>query len=108
MPGKPVRGSKSGKPLMAILDLLGRNWSIGVLWHLSDGGDATFSELQKRCEAISPTVLNTRLKELQQAGLIKRTENGYGVTSLGGELFEMLAPLGNWSRTWAAKIKQDE
>ncbi|WP_434049792.1 winged helix-turn-helix transcriptional regulator [Marinobacter salarius] len=107
MPGTPVRGSKSGKPLMAIFDLLGRSWTIGILWHLSDGGDATFGELQQRCEAISPTVLTKRLSELQQGGLIERTDHGYSATSLGQELFEMLAPIGEWSREWASKINPD-
>lgn len=102
-----MRGSKSGKPLMAIIDLLGRSWSIGILWLLSDGGPATFSALQERCEAISPTVLNTRLKELQHAGLVERMDEGYSVTPLGTELYEMLAPLRNWSRKWAQRMKRN-
>ena len=107
MPGTPVRGSKSGKPLMAVFDLLGRSWSIGILWQLSEGGSATFRELQARCETVSPTVLNARLKELRQAGLVERAEDGYCATSLGIELYEMLAPLRDWSRKWARKIKRD-
>lgn len=107
MPGTPVRGSRTGKPLMAIFDLLGRSWTIGLLWHLSDGGDATFGELQQRCEGISPTVLTTRLNELRQGGLVARTDHGYTATPLGRELFEMLAPLGSWSRKWAATITTD-
>lgn len=106
MPGAPVRGSKSGKPLMAVFDLLGRTWSIGILWQLSEGGSATFRELQARCETVSPTVLNTRLKELRQAGLVERTKDGYSATSLGIELYEMLAPLRGWSRKWAARIQR--
>ena len=106
MPGSPVRGSKSGKPLMAVFDLLGRSWSIGILWQLSEGGSATFRELQARCETISPTVLNARLKELRQAGLVERTEDGYCATSLGTELYEILAPLRDWSRKWAVRIKR--
>ena len=68
-PGRPVRGSRSGVPVMALLDLLGRRWTMGVLWNLSKGGPCTFRELQERCEAISPTVLNSRLKELREVGL---------------------------------------
>ncbi len=106
MPGTPVRGSKSGKPLMAVFDLLGRSWSIGILWQLSDGGAATFRELQERCESVSPTVLNSRLKELRQAGLVRRTEDGYAATPLGTELYEILAPLRSWSRRWAVGLKR--
>ena len=43
LPGSPVRGSRSGAPVMALLDLLGRRWAMGVLWTLCEGGPATFS-----------------------------------------------------------------
>src|SRR5207247_10217496 len=43
-----------------------RRWAMGVLWNLSKGGPCTFRELQERCEAISPSVLNSRLKELRE------------------------------------------
>src|SRR3546814_3778710 len=48
-PGQPVRGSRSGAPIMALFDLLGRRWAMGVLWTLSEGGAMTFRELQERC-----------------------------------------------------------
>ncbi|MEP3474875.1 MAG: helix-turn-helix domain-containing protein [Hyphomicrobiales bacterium] len=101
MPGTPVRGSKTGVPIMALLDLFGRPWSLGVLWQLCDQGVATFRELQARCEGISPTVLNSRLKELKQAGLIETTENGYCATKSGREVFDMIKPLKAWSVKWA-------
>ena len=44
-PGKPVRGSRSGVPIMALFDLLGRSWSIGVVWQLQEG-PCTFRELK--------------------------------------------------------------
>lgn len=105
MPGKPVRGSESGAPLMALLDLLGRSWALGVLWKLCDEGPATFRELQARCETVSPTVLNARLKELRQAKLVSRTDDGYGATDLGQQLFAKLAPLKGWSHDWAKNLQ---
>ena len=47
LPGRQVRGSTTGKPIMALLDLLGRTWSLGIIWHLHTG-PATFRELQQR------------------------------------------------------------
>src|SRR5918999_3277976 len=41
-PGRPVRGSRTGVPVMALPDLLGRRWTLGVLWNLSNGGPCTF------------------------------------------------------------------
>ncbi len=103
-PGRPVRGSKSGAPIMALFDLLGRRWSMGVLWTLSEGGPCTFRELQGRCESISPTVLNVRLKELREAGLVEHDGLGYRATPSGRELYGLLVPLGQWSKTWARKL----
>ncbi|MFW8636848.1 winged helix-turn-helix transcriptional regulator [Cribrihabitans pelagius] len=103
-PGRPVRGSKSGKPIMALFDLLGRSWALGVVWQLSQR-PMTFRQLQESCEGVSPTVLNKRLKELTARGLVTRCEAGYQLTATGTELFHLLKPLGAWSQTWAATLE---
>ena len=100
-PGQPVRGSKSGQPIMVIFDLLGRNWAMGIVWHLSSGA-CTFRKLQSLCESISPTTLNKRIKELTTAGFIMRTVDGYTLTEQGKELFSLLYPVGKWAQKWAA------
>jgi DNA-binding HxlR family transcriptional regulator len=102
-PGKPVRGSRAGYPIMALLDLLGRRWAMGILWALCRDGAGTFRELQARCGGVSPTVLNTRLKEL--AGLVERMDEGYQATAMGQELYAVLAPLKDWSNAWARRLK---
>lgn len=107
-PGTPVRGSKSGKPVMALFDLLGRRWAMGILWQMCEDAPCTFRELQSRCESISPTVLNTRLKELREAQLIEHVSGGYQVLPMGQELYKLLKPLGNWSNNWATKLKNDQ
>lgn len=55
---------------MALLDLLGRRWTLRVLWELR-AEPATFRELRDRCGGLSPTVLNVRLKELREAGIVQ-------------------------------------
>ena len=107
MPGQPVRGSKSGAPIMALFDLLGRRWSMGVLWTLCEHGPSTFRELQGHCETISPSVLNARLKELREARLVCLSEKGYAATDLGRELFAHLSPLGAWSKVWGKALGED-
>lgn len=104
-PGEPVRGSKSGKPIMALFDLLGRSWSLGIIWQLSQGMK-TFRQLQTSCESVSPTVLNTRLKELSGSGLVERGASGYQLTSTGLELFLLLEPFGKWSVRWADSLPE--
>jgi len=103
IPGKPVRGSTSGVPIMALFDLLGRSWAIGVVWQLQHG-PCTFRELQERCESISPAILNARTKDLREAGVIERCPEGYRLTPRGLELIEILKPFGEWSRRWAKDL----
>ena len=107
LPGAQVRGSKTGKPIMALLDLLGRTWALGILWQLNLG-PATFRELQQRCEKISPTLLNTRLKELKALNLIDTRSSGYQLSHQGIELFSIISPLGVWSIKWAEQFLAQE
>lgn len=103
IPGKPVRGSKTGLPLMTLFDLLGRAWSMGVIWQLQ-GGPYTFRELQERCGLISPSILNSRIKDLKEADILERTLEGYQLTERGNELVKVLSPLGHWSMNWAKEV----
>jgi len=98
-PGKKVRGSSSGRPIMAALDLLGRRWALRVLWVLRDG-PLTFRAVRDACDGVSPTVLNARLAELREAGLLESTEQGYALTPIGRELGAALAPLTKWAERW--------
>ena len=101
LPGRPVRGSGSGRPVMALLDLLGRRWTLRLLWELRDGAVPTFRELQERCGNVSSSVLADRLRELAEAGVVERTEAGYGLTDAGAELLARLRPLEDWASHWA-------
>lgn len=102
-PGSPVRGSKTGKPIMALFDLLGRSWALGVIWQLSSG-PMTFRNIQDSCEQMSPTILNRRIKELMASGLLEKGDRGYQLTDTGADLFEFLKPLGSWSEQWADEL----
>ena len=102
MPGQPVRGSRTGRPIMALLDLLGRRWALRVLWELRDGPAPTFRELQRRCGGISSSVLTDRLTELAEAGILERGGAGYELTPRGHDLLGCLAPLEGWAAVWSA------
>src|SRR5258705_10580770 len=83
-PGRPVRGSRSGRPIMALLDLLGRRWTLRVIWELR-GGRLTFRALQEACGGVSPTVLNERVGELRESGLLESAgAAGLGPPPRGG------------------------
>jgi DNA-binding HxlR family transcriptional regulator len=96
-----VRGSRSGRPIMALLDLLGRRWTLRILWELR--GDRLSSRaLRAACDEASPTVLQARLSELREAGLVELVPaEGYGLTPLGRELFETFLPLHRFAERWS-------
>lgn len=101
-PGKSVRGSTTGRPLMAALDLLGRRWALRLLWELRDKPLGA-RLLRERCDDMSSSVLYERLNELAAAGLVAKDDAGaYTLTALGADLGSALQPLDQWSQHWAA------
>ncbi|HTP21742.1 MAG TPA: helix-turn-helix domain-containing protein [Solirubrobacteraceae bacterium] len=101
-PGEPVRGSNTGRPIMALLDLLGRRWALRVIWELRDG-PLSFRETQARCDAVSSSVLNDRLTELRAAGIVQAGERGYELTEEGRELLAIYPPVQAWADRWAQR-----
>lgn len=106
-PGRPARGSKTGRPIMALFDLLGRRWALRVIWELREG-PLSFRALREACGGISPTSLATRVAELRDAGVIagadeRDEEAGYALTDDGRALLEALGPLAQWAERWGKR-----
>src|SRR5215218_6413780 len=100
---KRVRGSRTGRPNMVLLDLLGRRWVLRIVWELRDE-PRRFRELQDAIGA-SPTIVNSRLAELREAKLVELdAESGYRLTTLGKELLRLFLPLHLWSEKWAKAV----
>ena len=91
----------SRRPIMRLLDLLGRRWALRVLWELR-GDPLTSRALRTACDDVSPTVLQARLDDLRAAGLVSHAPGaGYGLTALGRELLEAFLPLYGFADRWA-------
>jgi DNA-binding HxlR family transcriptional regulator len=103
IPGRAVRGSETGKPIMAALDLLGRRGSLRIVWELREGRVLTFRALQAAAE-LPPGTLNTRLSELRAADIVA-AEGGYRLSPRGTELIAALWPLMAWSEAWAQSLE---
>jgi len=103
LPNRRVRGSTTGRPIMALLDLLGRRMAGRILWELRDGS-FTFRALQQAAET-NPSVLNVRLKELREARLVEHGPEGYLLTPHGKGLLKLLLPLHVWADDWARLFK---
>lgn len=90
---------------MALLDLLGRRWTLRVIWELRES-TLSFRDLQDRCGGMSSSVLNDRLAELRAADIVEQSEDGYRLTSEGAELRDVFPPVVAWARRWAERDAQ--
>jgi DNA-binding HxlR family transcriptional regulator len=103
-PGQPVRGSTTGRPLMAAMDLLGRRWALRIVWELRDGPLGARA-LQSRCDQMSSSVLYERLDQLSAAGLLGRDKAGaYLLTDIGTQLAPALESLDAWAKRWSEAL----
>jgi len=84
---------------MAALEVLGRRWTLRIMWELRDG-PLGFRQLQSRCDGMSSSVLRTRLLELLDEGLVEQGDDGYGLTAIGAELGDAIKPLTGWAERW--------
>jgi DNA-binding HxlR family transcriptional regulator len=100
---RAVRGSTSGRPIMALLDLLGRRWSLRIIWELR-AEPLNSRALRTACDEASPTVLQARLSDLREAGLVELIPaSGYRLTELGKDLFETFLPLHRFAERWSKR-----
>lgn len=86
---------------MVLLDLMGRRWTLRIVWELRERA-LGFRELQARCDGMSPSVLNQRLGELEDARLAARDgEGAWTLTPAGRELLRRFLPVVEWAEDWA-------
>lgn len=99
--------SKENAAVNQLLSLLESRYAIRVLWALRDGHPQTFRLLQDSVGGITPNTLNTRLKELREAGLLTHGSEGYVVTPSGADLLKRLSDLQAFAGKWvASQIKK--
>jgi DNA-binding HxlR family transcriptional regulator/putative sterol carrier protein len=89
-------------PLASALDVIGERWTLLAVRELRLG-PKRFTDLLKGLPGISPTLLATRLRDMQSAGLVRRTElpppgaaNVYELTEAGKELAPAMVELARW------------
>lgn len=94
--------AKEPAAVSQLLSLLESRYAIRVLWALRDGHPQTFRLLQDSVGGITPNTLNTRIKELREAGLMGHGDDGYIVTPTGADLLKRLSDLPAFATRWAA------
>ena len=94
--------AKEVSAISQLFDLLESRYALRVLWALRDGHPQTFRLLQDSVGGITPNTLNTRLKELREAGWIDHGKEGYGLTATGADLIKRVSDLQAFATKWTA------
>jgi DNA-binding HxlR family transcriptional regulator len=100
-------------PLALATELLCRRWTVLVVSRLIDGC-TTFSEIHRGVPRISPSLLSTRLSELEHAGLVTRVvradsgKHDYELTKAGWDLEDIVMSLSVWGQNWARDMERDD
>jgi DNA-binding HxlR family transcriptional regulator len=92
--------SKENAAVSQLLALLEARYALRVLWALRDGHAQTFRLLQDSVGSITPNTLNTRIKELREAGLVNHGSEGYSLTLSGQDLLRRLSDLQAFAGKW--------
>jgi DNA-binding HxlR family transcriptional regulator len=100
-------------PISKANEILGEKWTILIIRELLMGA-RRFNELQRGLGLISPALLTSRLKSLEDQGLIARLrisgQKGYEYvpTQACRELLPVLTAMGEWGLCWARHNLNDD
>jgi DNA-binding HxlR family transcriptional regulator len=99
-------GYKQFCPVAMAAELLCTRWTMVLLRELV-AGSTRFNDLRRGVPKMSPTLLSQRLKELEAAGVVERSEvkseRGvfeYRMTEAGKDLRSVVEALGFWGQKW--------
>lgn len=92
--------AKENVAVNQLLALLEARYALRVLWALRDGHAQTFRLLQDSVGSITPNTLNTRIKELREAGIVSHGSDGYCLTISGQDLLKRLSDLQAFAAKW--------
>lgn len=91
-------------PMQQAMDMIGGKWKLSILCSLSVDGKVRYNDLKRKITGISNTMLAKSLRELEEYGLVKRSEYmevpirvEYEVTDKTKELFPILMQLAQWA-----------
>ncbi|EBA16783.1 hypothetical protein RSK20926_03224 [Roseobacter sp. SK209-2-6] len=95
---------QSGCPVAYGLEVFGDRWSLLVIRDMAVKGAKTYGELLDGWEGISTNILAQRLKQLEEAGILVKTQDPdnrrsflYSLTPKGRDLAPVLAEIALWS-----------
>jgi DNA-binding HxlR family transcriptional regulator len=110
-----VKSYKQFCPVAHALDVVGERWSLLIVRELIEHGPLRYSDLHSYLPGCGTNILATRLKELEQNGVVQRRKlpppaasTVYELTKYGEELRRVLHVLAHWgARSLPPPTKSD-
>ncbi|ATD69117.1 MULTISPECIES: winged helix-turn-helix transcriptional regulator [Gordonia] len=94
-------------PVAKAMELLDERWTILIVREMLLGS-RHFNELRRGVPKMSPALLTKRLRNLERAGVIRRSEVGgrsvYSLTDMGEELTTVVEALSAWGIRWVGDL----
>jgi len=97
-------------------NFIGKRWTLLILLELYKGkqGIKRYSDLKRKLPDITPKILSSRLKELQNVGLINKKldssvmpiRSEYSLTASGLDFIKIIKEIKDWSLKWMPKAKE--
>lgn len=91
-------------PLQRAMEMIGGKWKIAILCSLMMDGATRYNELKRKMNGVSNTMLAKSLREMEDDGLVTRTEYlevpirvEYSVTDKAKALGPILVQLAQWA-----------
>lgn len=101
--------------LQRAMDSIGGKWKLPILCSLAANGASRYNDILRSVDKISNTMLSKSLKELENAGLVKRSEYmevpirvEYELTERSTSLQPILSQLIQWQAAGAARAQSGE
>ncbi len=94
-------------PVEPAARIIGQKWTLQIVYCLLDGQPLRFCELQDTLGGVNPSTLSSRLKMLEDAGLVCRTQISaipphveYNLTEMGRQMEGVIREIIRWSNCW--------
>jgi DNA-binding HxlR family transcriptional regulator len=87
-------------PIVRAVEVLGERWTLLIVRELLNGA-GRFNEIARGLPGLSRALLSRRLRQLQSAGLVVSTGDGYVLTRAGRDLRPVVFGLADWGARYA-------
>lgn len=96
----------AGCPLQKAMNAIGGKWKMSILCSLSNDGPTRYNDIKRKMGSISNTMLAKSLRELEEDGLVKRSEYmevpirvEYEITDSVRSLIPILIEFATWGNS---------